>query len=735
MTLRNRLMLGCFAFCAVGASCAAWAESPRPLTIERLYSLPWLIGTRPESPHWSPDSRHLAFLWNDDGTNFRDVWMTDVSTARPIRVTAMPRPENPANPGTDVPKLEQVARAEADPGVSEVIWAPDGRHLVFALQGVLYRVLPGQPMQRLTDVDGAASDIAGSPRANAIAYLASGNLWMVDFNARTPVPRKILSAGKHDVQIESFVWSGDGKRLAIVEADASQVPTRGIPDYLGETTRLVDVKRAYPGEPSESRRVGVIAASGGEVRWMSLGNDPLDPIFGVQWSPDDTHLLVDKSDLYIKDRRLLILDPDTGGSRLLVREADPKNVTAEWWSAFAPDGHGVYFTSDRDNDYHVYYQPLAGGDPRPITAGNFAVFSASISSAAHSLFVVTNAGNAESRRVDRVPLEGGPAEPMTPAEGAHHPVVSPDGKFLADIYSNDVTPPDLHLQSTAGTRTTKIAPRQVTHSPLAEFGDYRWIAAKYVVFPNVNDGTLLHARLTLPPDFDPAKNYPAILGSVYSNTAHNEWGGRVYHPTWGLDQFLAQQGYVVMNVDIGGSSGYGKAFRQRIREDYGGIDVDDLYSGTRYLVGQGYVDPARIGIWGSSYGGLLTAMSMFRYPQTYRAGVAGAPATSLLHALTGEMQTMLAPQGHEAQYAKSSAFLRSGGLMGHLLLIHGMRDTVVLFKDSVTLVERLVLQGKDVDLVALPNAPHGWDTEGLAQTRFAYRRLVNHFERYLGVGR
>ena len=257
---------------------------------------------------------------------------------------------------------------------------------------------------------------------------------------------------------------------------------------------------------------------------------------------------------------------------------------------------------------------------------------------------------------------------------------------------------------------------------------------RYVSFPNVNDGTLLARAPDAAAEFRPTKKYPAVLGSVYSNTVHNQWGGRIAHPTWGLDQYLAQQGYVILNVDISGSSGYGKLFRQRIGQDYGGVDVEDLYSGVKYLVAQGFVDEHRVGIWGSSYGGLLTAMSLFTKPGVYRAGVAGAPATSLFHALTGEMRTMRAPQDHMQQYAKSSAFLKSGGLQDHLLIIHGMRDETVLFKDSVTLEQRLILQGKDVDLVVLPNAPHGWDTEGLAQTRYAYGRLVGYFRKYLGEG-
>lgn len=739
MILRNFLVHGCLSLSLLVVPTATTAadisatDSPRSLTLERLYTLPWLTGTQPVDPAWSPDSRRVAFLWNDEGTSFRDVWIADVSGGKPVRITSMPRPENPADPGNDISKLEQVERAETDSGISELVWAPDGRHLIFGLHGRLYQVQPGKAVKPLTDAQTRASNVAASASAKAIAYLSTGNLRVTEFKADSSESREIHAPGRADTRVEYFVWSDDGRHFAFVEADASKVPTRGIPDYLGEASRLVEVKRAFPGEPSPSRRVGVVASSGGEVQWMDLGENPLDQIFGLRWSPDSKHLLIDKSDLYIKDRRILMADAATGESRLLVHEVNAYNVTAEWWADWAPDGKGIYFTSDRDNDYHVYYQALAGGDPKPITAGDWAVFSVSVSTSANALFVVSNEGNTESRRVHRVPLDGGVARMLTPAEGAHHPTVSPDGRHLADLYSNDVTPPDLYLQSTAVVTGTKSARRQVTHSPLPEFRDYHWVAAKYIVYPNVNDGTPVHARLTLPPDFDPNRKYPAILGSVYSNSVHNEWGGRVYHPTWGLDQYLAQQGYVVMNVDISGSSGHGKAFRQRIREDYGGVDADDLYSGTRYLVEQGFVDPKRIGIWGSSYGGLLTTMSMFRYPDTYQAGVAGAPATNVFHALTGEMQTMMAPQDKQAEYERSSAYLRSGDLKGQLMLIHGMRDSVVLFKDSVTLVQRLILQGKDVDFVVLPNAGHGWDNEGLAQTRYAFRKLYEHFQRNLAA--
>ena len=275
------------------------------------------------------------------------------------------------------------------------------------------------------------------------------------------------------------------------------------------------------------------------------------------------------------------------------------------------------------------------------------MFSAALSKDANALFYTANEGKAEERQLYKIALKGGQAERITQVAGTHTTTISPDGRVAADYFSSDLTPPDLYFQRLDGNK----APIQVTHSPLPEFHTYNWVAAQYVTFPGT-DGVTLHGRLTLPPGFNRTKRYPAILGSVYSNTVHNQWGGRTAHPTWGLDQYFAQQGYVLLNVDIRGSSGYGKAFRQRLGMDYGGIDVEDLYSGVKFLESQGYVDMQRVGIWGSSYGGLLTTTSLFTKPGVYKAGVAGAPATSLFHALTGEMRTMMRPQDYPEQYAK-----------------------------------------------------------------------------------
>lgn len=725
-----RLPASLLALLLMLAGAGASADAPTPLSLERLYRLPWITGTAPTEPHWAADSRRVAFLWNDDGSNFRDVWIADVAGTAPRRLAAMPRPAMTPTAGDDVAQLARAARAETDPGVTSLAWAPDGRHVVFGFHDRLYRVLDGGSAEPLTAEHGGGGAPTPAPRGAQLAYLGSGGLWVIDPAAAAPTPRQVVTPAAKDVEVEAFWWSADGQRLAFIETDSRRITERGLPDYLADETRLVTIRRAFPGEPAEARRIGIVELNGGPVRWLDLGPDLEDQIFAVAWSPDGRSLLVDKSDLYIKDRRIVIVDAASLATRTLVHEAEPANVTAEWWADWAPDGRGVYFVSDRDNDYHLYRVALDDGRVSAVTAGDWAIFSATVSAAAGALIVIANPARPEDRQVLRVPLAGGSPTRLGQEHGHHEPVVSPDGRWLADVYSNDVTPPELYLSAAVPGGSI----RALTHSPLAEFSSHRWVAARYVEFPSVEDGTTLHARLTLPPDFDPAKKYPAILGSVYSNTVHNRWGGRIYHPTWALDQYLAQAGYVIMNIDIRGSSGHGKRFRQRLREDYGGIDVEDLYSGVRYLVDHGSVDPRRVGLWGSSYGGLLTTMSLFKKPGVYAAGVAGAPATSLWHAETGEMRTMMAPRDHAERYAAASPFLRSDGLRDPLLIIHGMRDDTVLFKDTLTLTQRLVLQGHDVELVVLPDAAHGWDTQGLAQTRFAFSKLVEFFRRHLGEG-
>ena len=716
------------------------------LTIERLYSLPHLIGTAPRDFAWSPDGRYLAFLWNDQGFNFRDVWMVDTEDPglSPVRVTRMLQDKDGDAPDGDdsVAAAKAEERRERDPGVISVIWHPDGQQLLASFRGDLWLAAKGSEPKRLLETAAPEQRPAYSPDGNTLAFLRDGELW-------SPGLQRTQVSGP-GVQIEDFTWSPDGTKIAILETDQRQVKLRGIPDYLADETELVEVRRAYPGEEPTGQRIGIIDAKAVEtgadqVRWIDWDEDPPDMILSYRWSPDGKYLAVDTSDLYAKDRRVFVIDLQGDASlvpRLVARDQDPLNETFYFWHIeWSHESQRLYFLSDRDEDYHVYaVGPTGQDEPVSLTNGAWAV--AGMYPVDGGLIVVGNRGQAEERHLFRVDDNGGEPVQISQRPGTHSPAVSPDGRYAAVHFSSQGMPPELFLTSlevTAGGRagagarpySESAAERRVTHSPVDEFDTYRWVESQFVTFKSHIDGSTLHGRLTLPPGFDPEKSYPAILGSVYTDSVRNQWGGRTAHPTWGLDQYLAQEGTILLNVDMRGSWGRGREHRRGIRLDYGGMDIEDLESGVRYLGALGYVDMDHVGIWGSSYGGLMTAMSLFRKPGLYAAGIAGAPATNVWHALSGQMAVMMRPQDRPEEYADSSPFMHAHGLEDPLMIIHGMRDRVVLFKDSVILVQRLILLGKDVELVTLPNAGHGWDNEGLAQTRFAFNKMVQFFDRHL----
>jgi dipeptidyl-peptidase-4 len=246
------------------------------------------------------------------------------------------------------------------------------------------------------------------------------------------------------------------------------------------------------------------------------GGEP-DMLLDYDWAPDGDWLAIDTSDLTAKDRRIFVMDvrSDAAAATLHVREQEPLNETFYFWRiAWSTDSRMLYYLSDREQDYHVWSvvpsDPMAA--PVQLTQGPWAV--ASMHPVEDGLIAVGNRGNAEERHLFRVQNRGGEPAPLTERPGTHTPVISPDGRYAAVAFSSDDTPPELLLTALGSERSE----RRITQSPVDDFSDYRWVVPEYVTFRSHVDGTTLHGRLTLPPDFDPTRSYPAILGSVYTES-------------------------------------------------------------------------------------------------------------------------------------------------------------------------------------------------------------------------
>ena len=488
------------------------------LTLERLYALPRVIGTAPRAFAWSPDGNgwHSCGMTRDGISAMSDPRYRQDHARSPHRAAAGRR--GPDDHGSGGAREREIV-IEQDEGVSGLSWHPNGRQVFVSLGGATH-LLPVRKALRESLKPAAPSSLfAVSADGSRLAYVKDGELWLQPLTtvratgyARALEPASRLLARTSDTTaITRVEWAPGGKHVALIETDRSNVPLRHIPDYLPDEARMQGVRRAYPGEPAESRRVGIINVGTAQTRWPSLGGDREDLVFTLAWSPGGTQLLIDTSDLLVKHRRLLLVDAEDGDASTWLEERDANNVSAQWWADWSPDGAGIYFTSDRDEDYHVYYRNREGGETERITRGAWAVEDVQIVAAANALFVTGNLGAAEQRHLFRIPLGGGEPLRITHSAGTHIASVAPDGHFAAGEFSSDSVPPDLFLTRIGGSESASSEIR-ITHSPLAEFTSYDWAPTQYVEFPSHVDGVTLHGRLTLPPDFDRKHGrYPRLL--------------------------------------------------------------------------------------------------------------------------------------------------------------------------------------------------------------------------------
>ena len=341
-----------------------------------------------------------------------------------------------------------------------------------------------------------------------------------------------------------------------------------------------------------------------------------------------------------------------------------------------------------------------------------------------TIFFQSNEPSPYERHVFRIPDEGGTATADQYAGRVKtSPIPSPDGSQVAILHSDDLSPTELYLVVADG----RSAERRITLHRRRSLAAASWARARYVTFPSRIDDYTLHARVLEPVDLDRGKRYPVVFGPVYSNTVRNRWAGRNAL----LHQLLVERGYIVVQVDVRGSTGYGRDFREEFLMDFGGKDIEDLHSAVEYMATLPYVDPERVGIWGSSYGGTLTIYSLFKKPGLFKAGVAGAAAVDPYFFGTDDVAIVRRPQSHPEAFARGAAQY-AGNLQDHLLIIHGMQDDVVPFKTTVDAGRGVDASGQGLRLRLCTRCHTRLDAESPTMPDTCSAKLVAHFDRYLG---
>ena len=701
--------------------CAAPAVSTAPaLTVPRIVSTePSLAGTAPASPAWSPDGKLLAFSWNDRGLPARDIWLVDRDGTVPRRLT----------------------HAE---GVSEFIWMRDGGEIVYASGGDLYRIAAngGSPKAlRLTTSGGEKKGLGLSPDGRSIAYLSQGDLWLFASGKEEQLTRvgkepigaiPLGSYYRPDVEIGGAAWrestnyafSPDGRTVAVQYVDRTKMRQFPIPWYLTPDAILNQLRRAAPGDVNELRTVGLLDLETRSLNLLPLPDPTRWHMIAFGWSPRG-ELMIDRETDDSVDRSIVLTDAKGSAPREIWHDHGAQRIYNDVASTWGADGRSIVITGDIDDRYRLYSIPLtqtpAALPPAALTPGPSDVEGQAIP-AGSFIYYVSSAPRPAERQVWRIPAGGGAPVQVTSRPGTHAPFPSPDGRTLAILFSDDVTPTELYLLDAKGER-------QITRSPPEEFARYPWINGHYAQFKGTTAGVDLHARILEPPNLDPHLRYPVIFGPTYTNRVRNHWDAR-----WSLlEQLLVQHGYILVQLDSRGSTGYGRAFREKFLFGWGNGDLDDYADAVGYMKTLPSVDPARIGIFGSSYGGLVAVFALLKKPGLFAAGVAGAPATDPHYFGSDDVAVARTPQAYPDPFKNDRAVLYAKNLRDHLMIIHGMADDVVPFQTSVQLAEELIKQGKDFDFVVAPSATHRWATRP-DYAVYLLNKMIGHFDRYLGAG-
>ncbi|HEX8457515.1 MAG TPA: prolyl oligopeptidase family serine peptidase [Pyrinomonadaceae bacterium] len=449
-------------------------------------------------------------------------------------------------------------------------------------------------------------------------------------------------------------------------------------------------------------------------------------LFQLQWSDDGRRAALLARSADNKDRWVLLLDPATAKTRTLAAMHDDAwaNGPGAFTLGWLPDNRRVYFESEQDGFAHLYTVSIdEGAQPVQLTRGAFEVSDVRLSEDKTTFYFTSSEVSFAERHLYSMPTSGGARTRLTALPGNNETDISPDERMLAIVRSYSNRPPELYLAASAPMSDA----RPVTTSPTPEFFTYNWIEPVIVAI-RARDGQTIQARL-----YKPARpNGAAVLfvhGAGYLQNVHRWWSS--YYREYMFHHLLMERGFTVLDIDYRGSAGYGRDWRAGIYRHMGDKDLTDHVDAARYLVASHSIDPARIGIYGGSYGGFITLMAMFTTPGVFAAGAALRPVTDWAHYNHPYTSNILnLPQTDLEAYKRSSPIYFAEGLRGALLICHGMVDVNVHFQDSVRLAQRLIeLRKENWELAVYPVEDHAFERD----TSWAdeYKRILKLFDENL----
>jgi dipeptidyl aminopeptidase/acylaminoacyl peptidase len=519
------------------------------------------------------------------------------------------------------------------------------------------------------------------------------------------------------------MWSPDGKKLAAFKTDMRQVPRYPIVHWLQPGLEVTKIPMTRPGGAVPQQELFVIDVASHKATRVDTGSGKDQHLGVVRWLPDGSALLFARVDRAFKKLELCAADPATGNTRVIVTETQKTFVQVPLLGDYSlpllANGKGLLWLSERSGWNHIDRYDMDGQLVGQLTRGEFPVVRI-VEVDEPGGWVYFTAHGDKDRPYDthfyRVSLTGEGMTKLTEAEGQHDTPaylgalgvgssagvqLSPSKRFFLDTHSSIDRPPATELRRADGKLLQVLGKANID-----ELKKLNWKPPESFIVKAADGKTDIYGVLYKPSDFDPAKKYP-VLDNIY-NGPQTTWVPRTFNGTTGmLPQALAQLGYIVMVVDGRGTPERSKAFQDVAYGDFGGHEVPDHVAALRQLTAdRPYMDQARVGIFGGSFGGYMTVRAMLTAPDVYKVGVATAPIYELNDVPAFMELYMDTPAANPKGYEAASCLRLASKLKGKLLIIHGTSDVNAPFAATIKMLSAFVAAGKYVDLIVLPEETH-----------------------------
>ena len=570
--------------------------------------------------------------------------------------------------------------------------------------------------------------------SRAVAYVKDHQLFVRDSDNKE---QKLTADGSRDIVYGQSVhrnefgidkglfWSPNGLRLAFYRMDQSKVTDYPQVDIFQRSATYEPDKYPMAGETSHQVTVGIYDLHTQQTIYLQAGN-PTDRYFtNIAWAPDGNTLYMFELNRDQNDCRLVSYDATTG-QRIaeLYRETSEKYVEPLHPIVFLPwDSDKFIMQSQRDGFNHLYIYNKVGKLQKQLTSGPFVVQQVlGFNEKQKSIIITSNEANPIQHNTYTVSVKTGKRVLLDNGKGSHHAVLSANGEWMYDRYTEPDVPRNIDL---VNTKTGKAQRLLTAADP--------WKGYKVPIFESgtikAADGTTdLYYRMVKPHDFNPTKKYPTIVYVYGGPHAHNvEAGWHWYSRSW--ETYMAQKGYILFILDNRGSENRGLAFEQATFRQLGQIEMKDQMKGVDFLRTRPYVDMQRLGVHGWSFGGFMTISLMVNYPDVFKVGVAGGPVIDWkwYEVMYGE-RYMDTPQTNPDGYAKTSLIDKAKNLKGKLQIITGYNDNTVVPQHCLSFLDACIKAGTQPDFFAYPGEEH--NMRGHASVHL-HERITQYFEDYL----